>query len=293
MTTLARDVPVHSLQRKRRLRMRPQPDLRRKPSPANAGMAVLTPISELRLVHLRMAGDALGARTGRHDVPLVVTGLALRLAVTRGEAQDRMILPDVVDLAPIGFVVTGDAFGACKRALVRILVTGQAVGLQSEIRSVAAAVLPVMTVPASNRTVSAFERPTRLAMIEALRPAARPADEPRIPSEVLDVTATAVLPAILASMKARLPPYLDAQVVVAPKAGVRIDPFARRVAFAAIRITIDVGVGVGQLPWGQKLGAGWAGHQRSGHRRCYHQAADDHQGGDAPPHYSEKIHRYP
>jgi hypothetical protein len=86
-------------------------------------------------------------------------------------------------------------------------------------------------------------------MIEALRPAARPADEPRIPSKMLDVTATAVLPAILASMKACLLSYLDAQVIVAAKAGVRIDPLACRVTFAAVCIAIDIGMGVGQLPW--------------------------------------------
>ena len=205
-------------------------------------MAVFTSISELRFVNLRMAGDALRARSRCRNVAVVVAGLALRLRVPRGEAQAGMILPDVVDLAPIGFVVTGDAFGTCKRALVRILVTGQAVGLQSEIRSVAAAVLPFVTVPALNRPMGAFERPTRLAMIEALRPAARPADEPRIPSKMLDVTATAVLPAILASVEACLLPNLNPQIVVAAKAGVGVDPFARRVTFAAIRIAIDVGV---------------------------------------------------
>ena len=212
-------------------------------------MAVLAPISELGFVHLRMTGNALRAHARGRDVALVVAGLALGLAVTRSEAQDRMILPDVVDLAPIGFVVTGDTFATCKRALVRILVTGHAVGLQPEIRGVTATVLPVMTVPALNRPMGAFERPARLAMIEALRPAARPADEPRIPSKMLDVTATAVLPAILASMKACLLSYLDAQVVVAAKAGIRIDPLACRVTFAAVCIAIDVGMGVGQLPW--------------------------------------------
>jgi hypothetical protein len=217
--------------------------------PTNAGVAVLTTISELRFVDLRMAGDALRAHAGRRDVALVVAGLALGLGVTRSEAQDRMILPDVADLAPIGFVVTGGTFGPREGSLVRIVVTGHAVGLQSKIRSVAAAVLPIMTVPAWNRPMGAFERPTRLAMIEALRPAARPADEPRIPSKMLDVTTTAVLPAILASMKACLLSYLNAQVIVAAKAGVRIDPLACRVTFAAVCIAIDIGMGVGQLPW--------------------------------------------
>ena len=112
-------------------------------------MAVLAPISELGFVHPRMTGDALRAHAGRRDVALVVTGLALRLAVTRGEAQDRMILPDVVDLAPIGFVVTGDAFRPFKRSLMRIFVARHALGLEPEVRCVAAPVLAVVTVLAS------------------------------------------------------------------------------------------------------------------------------------------------
>jgi hypothetical protein len=79
---------------------------------------------------------------------------------------------------------------------------------------------------------------------------------------------------------------------MAPKASIRVDPFARRVTFAAVRIAIDVGVATSEFSGRQKLGAGRARHQRSGHRRRYHQAADDHQSGDAPPH-SEKIQRYP
>ena len=123
-------------------------------------MAVLAPISKLRFVHLRMTRHTFRARTRSRNVAFIVTGLALRLGVTRGKAQHRMILPDVVDLAPIGFVVTRDAFGSCKRSLVRILMTGYAVGLQPEIRGVAAPVLAVVTVGASCRPVSALERPT-------------------------------------------------------------------------------------------------------------------------------------
>jgi hypothetical protein len=171
-----------------------------------------------------------------------------------------------------------------------IFMTGHAFGLQPEKRSVTPPVANVMTVLASNRCVSALERPTRLAMIETLPRAARPPHEPRVPSEMLDVTSAAVLAAILAPVQPRLLPYLGAQVVVAPKASVRIDPFARRVAFAAIRIAIDVGVATRELARRQKLGAGWAGHQRSGKRGRYHQAAHDHQSGDASSH-SEKIHR--
>jgi len=255
-------------------------------------MAVFTSISELRFVNLRMAGDALRARSRCRNVAVVVARLTLGLRVPRGEAQAGMILPDVVNLAPIGFVVTGSAFLPRKGPLMGIFVAGHTVGLQAEEGCVSAPVGAIVAVLASSRLVSAFERPTRLAMIELLLATTRPADELRIPSEMLDVTATAVLPAILASVEACLLSNLDAQVVVAAKAGVRIDPLARRVTFAAIRIAIDVGVGTGELSWGQKLSASWAGHQGSGHRRCYHQAADDHQAGDVSPH-SEKIQRYP
>jgi hypothetical protein len=107
---------------------------------------------------------------------------------------------------------------------------------------------------------------------------------------MLDVTATAVLPAILASVEACLLPNLNPQIVVAAKAGVGVDPFARRMTFTAIRIAIDVGVGAGELPRGQKLGTGWARHQRSGNRGHGHQGAHDQQRCNAPPH-SEKIQR--
>ena len=210
-----------------------------------------------------MAGNALRARARSRDVAFVVTGLALGFGVARGEAQTRMILPDVGDLAPIGFVVAGDAFGSSKPLVVRIFVAGYAVGLQPEIGSVAAAVLAIMTVLASNRAVSPFERPTRLPMIEPFAPAARPSNEPRLPSEVLDVTAAAVLPAILAPVEAGLLPYLGTQILVAAEAGVGIEPLARRVALTAIRIAVDVCMVAGELSGGQKLGARWARHQRA------------------------------
>jgi hypothetical protein len=203
-----------------------------------------------------------------------------------------MVLPDVGDLAPIGFVVTGDAFRSLERAVVGILVTGHTLGLQAEERSVPAAVLAVVTVLASNRPVSAFERPTGLAMVEAVPPAAGPANEPRVPPEMLDVTSTAVLTAILAPVKTRLPPDLNPQVVVAAEASIRVDPLSRRVAFAAVRIAIDVGVGAGELSGGQKLSTASSRHQRSENGGHNHQGAHDHHCCDAPPH-SEKIQRYP
>jgi hypothetical protein len=292
MTTIARDPSVQTLQWKCCLRMRAEPDLFRQPHPANAGMTVLAPVSELRFVHLRVAGHALRSRAGSRNVALVVTGLALRLGVACCEAQTRMISPDVGDFAPIGFVVARSAFLSGKGPLVRILVTGHTLGLQAEKRGVTAPVLTIVTVLTANRCMSTSERPTRLTMVEALFSAARPPDESRVPSEMLDVASAAVLAAILAPVQSCLLPYLGAQVIVAPKASIRVDPFARRVTFAAVRIAIDLGMATSELPRGQKLGAGRPGHQRSGNRGHYHQAADDGQSGDAPPH-SEKIQRYP
>jgi hypothetical protein len=109
---------------------------------------------------------------------------------------------------------------------------------------------------------------------------------------MLNVTSSALFAAILTSVQARLSPYLHSQVIVAPKAGVRIEPPAGRVAFTAVRIAIDVRMVTGELSGGQKLGAGWTRRQRSGNGSHYHQAAQDHQGSDAPRH-SEKIQRYP
>jgi hypothetical protein len=203
-----------------------------------------------------------------------------------------MILPDIGDFAPVGFIVASSAFFRHESALMRILMARDTLGLQPEIRSVAAAVLAVVTVRASGRPVSAFERPTRLAMIEQLRRAARPPNEPGIPSEMLDVTATALLPAVLAPVEARLLPYLGAQVLVTAEASVAIEPLSCRMALGAILIAIDVGVVTGELSGGQKLGAGWARYQCSGNRGHNHQAAHDHQCCDAPPH-SENIQRYP
>jgi hypothetical protein len=203
-----------------------------------------------------------------------------------------MILPDVGDFAPVGFIVTGDAFRSTKRAVVGILVTRHALGLQSEERGVAASVSAVVTVVTCNRRMGAPQRPTRLAMIETRLPATGPPDEPGIPPQMLDVTPTALFPAILAPVQTRLFPYLRGQVIVAPKASVRIEPPAGRVALAAVRIAIDFGVVTSELSGGQKLGAGRARRERPGNRSRYHQASQDRQSGDAPPH-SEKIQRYP
>ena len=86
MAPVACDFGMQSLQRKGCLRMSAKTDLSRQSRPANAGMAVLTSISELRFMHLRVAGNALRTRAGSCNVAFVVTSLALRLGVARREA---------------------------------------------------------------------------------------------------------------------------------------------------------------------------------------------------------------
>jgi hypothetical protein len=178
-------------------------------------MTVLASISELRLMDLPMTGDAVGTRARGARIALIVAGLALRLGMARGEAQAWMIAPDVGDLSPVGLVVTRGALGAGKPAFVGILVAGHTVGLQPEKRRVAATVAAIMAVLASNRCVRSFERPARLAMIEPRLSAARPPHELRVPSEMLDVTFSTVLSAVLASVKTRLLPDSHRKVVVA------------------------------------------------------------------------------
>lgn len=120
-------------------------------------MAVLTSISELRVVNLRMTSHALGTGTRSHDIALVVTGLALGLGVSRGEAQSWVVLPDVGDLAPVGLVVARRAPGVFKAALVRVFVARSAIGSQPEIRRVSATIADIVTVLAPDRCVRAFE----------------------------------------------------------------------------------------------------------------------------------------
>jgi hypothetical protein len=58
----------------------------------------------------------------------------------------------------------------------------------------------------------------------------------------------------------------DAKIVMAAKAGIGVEAFARRVAFAAVRIAIDVGMRACQLSRRQKLRPGPPRHQRSANR---------------------------
>lgn len=177
-------------------------------------MAALAAVSELRVVHLRVTGNAFRSSAGRGRVSLIVTSLALRLGVTSCEAQTGMIPPDVGDLTPVGFVVTGRAIGSLEPPFVRILVAGHTVGPQTEKRGVSAPVATIVTVFTSNRCVSALERPPRQSMVEAGWATARPPDELGVSSQMLDVTLATRLVTILTPVQARLLPNASTQVFV-------------------------------------------------------------------------------
>jgi hypothetical protein len=119
-------------------------------------MTVLASVAELRFMHLRVAGHAVRAGARRSNVALVVTVLALRFRMTAGEAQTWMIGPDVGDFSPIGFIVTRRALGSRKLALVRVLVTGNTIGLESEKGRCATPIAQVVAVFATRRTVGAL-----------------------------------------------------------------------------------------------------------------------------------------
>ena len=82
MAAIARDLRVHPFQWKGGHRMRAKTDSSWQTEPTNVGVAVVASVSEPRLVHLGVAGDALRARARRVGVALVVTRLALRLGMT-------------------------------------------------------------------------------------------------------------------------------------------------------------------------------------------------------------------
>lgn len=270
--------------------MRSQPDLARKTHPANPAVTGVALVAEVRVVHRCMARNTIGTRRGGRAVPAIMTGLALHFGMAASKAEHGMVLFNASDLAPIGLVVARDAFGACKSAFVRVLMAGNAFGLQSEKRGVSASVAAVVAVVASNRSVRSLERPPRLTMIETRRAATRPAHEFCVSPEMLDVTLATLLAAIFSSMETCLLSYAPRQVVVAPEAGVGVEPFAGRMAFAAMRVSIDVRMTTGELSRRQKLCPGGARHQRPGHRSRYHEAAYDRQRYGTPTH-SEKIQR--
>ena len=281
---------MQALQRETGEWMGTKPNLRWQTHPTNARMAVLASISELRVVNLRMASHALGTGTRSHDIALVVTGLALGLGVTRGEAQARVILLDVGDLAPVGLVVARRAIGVVKAALVRIFVTRNAIGSESEIRGVSATIADVVTVFATDGRVRAFERPAGLPVIKTRRSAARPADELRASAKVLDVAAAAILSPVLTAMESGLPPDTRSQIVVTGETSAFIESPTRAVALIAVGIPFDLGMGTAELPGRQELSAGRSGNQRpsddcaQGHER-------DEQERDGTAVHSEKIQR--
>jgi len=246
MAARASDLPMRAQEWKIGERMGAEPDLLRQTRPTNARVTVLASIAELRLVHLRMTGNAVRAHAGRLDVAFIVAGLALRLRVTGGQTQPGMIGPDVVDPSPVGFVVTRTALGSGEGAVVRVLVAGHAVGLQSEKGRSSTAVLLVVTVLAAHRLVSALEWPARLAMVESLLSPSGPTHELGVSPEMLDMASAAGLLPILPRRVQALPTANPrAEVLVAAKTGFGIEAFARRVTFAAVRIAIDLGVGTG------------------------------------------------
>ena len=84
-------------------------------------------------------------------------------------------------------------------------------------------------------------------MVEPFGRATRPAYEPRIPPQMLDVTPSTLFPAVLAPVQTRLFADLYSQVVVAPEASVGIEPPAGRMALTAVRVSIDFRVISGEL----------------------------------------------
>lgn len=190
--------------------MGPEPDLLRQAHPSNAGVAVFAPIAELRFVHLCMAGDTRGPGGGRLGVACVVARFALGLRMSSGETQPRMIAANVGDLAPIGFVVTRGAFCIPEPALVWVLMTRRALGLEPEKGWIAAPVSTIVAVFASDGGMGAVKRPSRLPVIETGGASPRPTDELCVSSEMLDVASAAFLASILASVEPCLFPHLRA-----------------------------------------------------------------------------------
>jgi hypothetical protein len=218
-----------------------------------------------------MTGNALRARRWWLRVALIVTGLALRLGVAPSETQAGVVVPGIGDLAPVRFVVARGAFGIGKPALVRIFVARNAVGLQTQIRRIAAPVLAIVAIGALEGSMSTLERPTRLAVVEAVRRPSRPSDQLGISSQVLDVTTSTVLTSILSTVQTCLLPYSSAEVIVAAEAGIGVETLARGMAFAAFGIALEVGMRVAELARRQELCAGRPRCERPSHGGREHQ----------------------
>lgn len=293
MTAVARDLLMQALEREVRKRMRAQPDLLGQARPADTRMAVFAPVAELGLVHLRMARNAIRSLARRLDVAGVVAGFTFRLGVPGCEAESRVIGPNVRDIGPIGLVVAGRALGPREGSVVRVFVTGDAIGLQPKIRRRTPPVLLVVAVLARRRPMGAFEGPAGLPMLKSVLPPARPANELRLSTEMLDVTtATGLVPILARGMETKPPTNPNAEVVVASEAGIRVEPLARRMTFAAVRVAVDLGVSPRQFPRRQELCARRPWNQHPRDRSDQHHQRHDRKCRSTAPH-CEKIHRYP
>ncbi len=255
-------------------------------------MAALATVSEIRFVHVRVAGDTVRTRARWSDVALVVTSLALRPGMSSCEAQHRVIRPNVHDLAPVGFVVAGGALGALEPTLVRIGVAGGALGVEPQERTMAPAISTIVAVFTGDRGMGTFQPPARQSMVESFRFASRPSHELGVASEVLDVATAALLAPVLAPMKTGFLPNSNRQVVVASKTGVGIDPLPRQMTLAAVGIALEIGVIAAQLSGREKLCTGLPGPQRSGGCGDGHREPQNDQGIPGPGAH-EKTHRYP
>lgn len=105
MATSTRHFAMQSFEREGGLWMCAKSDLSGEPQPANTRMATLASLTKWSLVHRRMARHTCRSRTRRIDVALVVASLALRLCMTRGEAEPRVIASNVANPLPIALVV--------------------------------------------------------------------------------------------------------------------------------------------------------------------------------------------
>lgn len=253
-------------------------------------MAAFAVIAERRIVNLCMAGNAGGTDARWRDVALIVAGFALGLGVTRRKAQPWVVRPDVCDFSPVGLVVARGALGACKPAFVWVGVARDAVALEPEEGRVASSVLLVVAVLACNGPVSTSEGPARHAMVEALFLATGPTNEPRIPTKVLNMAFSAGLVAILPPVKPSSVSNTGSEIVVARQAGIGVDSPPSRVTFAAVGVSVDVGVGVGKLTRREKLSAAGPRHQRSADRGADSYRRQERQCS-GPPFHCEKIQR--
>lgn len=202
-----------------------------------------------------MTGDTLCACARRTGVALVMTSLALRLGVAGRETQPGVIAPDVRDLGPVGLVVAGSALRSAEPALVGIFVAGHTIGLEPEKGRVSATIAPVVTLFALHGRMSALKRPAREPVIKARLAPARPANEPRVPSQMLDVAPSALLPSILGAVEPGTLTDARRQVVMAAETSVGIDPLPRRVTLAAVRVALELGVRAAELSGGKELSA--------------------------------------